>query len=121
MSGTAANVVERIRAFNSTRNPQMVQLKYKAMRRDAFTFLRGTSHLFYEDWPTHSPLDNAPAVWICGDLHMENFGSYKGANRLTYFDINDFDEAALAPVAWDLARFVTSVIVAAHTLKVRKT
>jgi uncharacterized protein (DUF2252 family) len=65
-------------------------------------------------------LNAAPAVWVCGDLHLENFGSYKGDNRLSYFDINDFDEAALAPCSWDLTRFLTSILVGARTLQVNE-
>src|SRR5205085_5003103 len=76
-------------------------------------FLRGTCHLFYEDWPARTRLNRAPPVWVCGDLHLENFGSYKGDDRLLYFDINDFDEALLAPCTWDLARICTSVLVVA--------
>jgi uncharacterized protein (DUF2252 family) len=91
------------------------------MRRDPFTFLRGTCHLFYADWPQTSPLNDAPVTWLCGDIHFENFGSYKGDNRQTYFDLNDFDEAVLAPCTWDVARFLTSVLVGAHTLHVRPT
>ncbi len=53
---------------------------------------------------------------MCGDLHLENFGSYKGDNGLVYFDISDFDEAALAPLSWDLVRFLTSVLVAARDM-----
>jgi uncharacterized protein (DUF2252 family) len=60
----------------------------------------------------------APLTWICGDLHLENFGSYKGDNRLVYFDINDFDESVLAPCTWDLVRFVTSIIVGSRSLGV---
>ena len=105
------DVVQRIQSFNFGREPERLRLKYQAMRADAFAFLRGTCHLFYEDWPRSTPLNNAPATWICGDLHVENFGTYKGDNRLAYFDINDFDEAALAPSTWDLARFITSVLV----------
>lgn len=71
---------ERIRAFNQGRDPRLVQMKYKAMRKDVFAFFRGTCHLFYEDWPASTPLDQAPTTWICGDLHMENLGSYKGDN-----------------------------------------
>jgi len=96
----------------------MLALKYRAMRQDVFAFLRGTCHLFYQDWQADSPLNDAPAVWICGDLHLENFGSYRGGDRLLYFDINDFDEAVLAPCTWDLARFLTSVFVAAHSLHI---
>jgi uncharacterized protein (DUF2252 family) len=61
--------------------------------------------------------DRSPRAWICGDLHLENFGSYKGDNRLTYFDINHFGEAALAPANWELARFLVSVLVAAQSLR----
>ncbi|MGH9847817.1 MAG: DUF2252 family protein [Blastocatellia bacterium] len=103
------HVVARIQQFNEGRNPRLLQLKYRAMQTDAFVFLRGACHLFYEDWPQAAPLNDAPLVWSCGDLHLENFGSYQGENRLVYFDINDFDEAVLAPCTWDLARFLTSV------------
>lgn len=115
-----ATVVERIQQFNQNRKPELLTLKYQTMRENAFAFLRGTCHLFYEDLPVSSPLNTAPAVWVCGDLHLENFGSYKGNDRLVYFDINDFDEAALAPCTWDLARFLTSILVAAHSLKLEE-
>ncbi len=53
-------------------------------------------------------------------MHLENFGSYKADNRLVYFDINDFDEAALAPLTWDVIRLATSILVAAPTLGLPK-
>lgn len=59
-------------------------------------------------------------TWACGDLHLENFGSYKGDNRLVYFDINDFDEAALAPATWDLIRSLTSIVISAQQLLMPK-
>ena len=114
------NIVDRIQKFNQGRNPELLKLKYKAMRRDIFSFYRGTCHLFYEDFPKTSPLNAAPPVWICGDLHLENFGSYKGDNRLVYFDMNDFDEAVLAPCTWDIVRLITSIIVGASSLKVNE-
>ncbi|MEH2452775.1 DUF2252 domain-containing protein [Nostoc sp.] len=114
------NIIERVYRFNEGRNPKLLELKYKAMRSDVFTFYRGTCHLFYEDFPRDLPLNVAPSVWVCGDLHLENFGSYKGDNRLVYFDINDFDEACLAPCTWDLVRFITSMIVGSHALKVNE-
>jgi uncharacterized protein (DUF2252 family) len=116
------NVIARIQQFNQGRDGDRLHLKYQKMRADCFAFFRGTCHLFYEDWSAPA-LDVAPAVWICGDLHLENFGSFKGDDRTTerrqvYFDINDFDEAALAPCTWELARFLTSVYVASYALKV---
>lgn len=94
----------------------MVERKYARIATDPFAFLRGTCHLFYEDWHGGRALDAAPNTWICGDLHLENLGSYKGDNRLAYFDLNDFDEAALAPCTWEIARFLVSLHVSAHPL-----
>jgi len=91
-------------------------LKYRAMARDPFYFFRGTAHLFYEDLASVNALPASPLTWVCGDLHIENFGSYKGDNRLVYFDLNDFDEAALAPASWELARMTTSIFVALTTM-----
>lgn len=109
-------IIERLTDFNQGREPERLALKYRAMSKSALAFLRGTCHLFYEDWPGDSDLNNTPAGWICGDLHLENFGSFKGDNRLVYFDLNDFDEAALAPAAFDLARLLTSVLLAGESL-----
>src|SRR5258706_8062568 len=108
------DVVERLIRFNRDREPERLEIKLKNMAADPFAFFRGTCHLFYEDWPVgETELDQAPAVWVCGDLHLENFGSYKGENRLTYFDINDFDESTLSPLTWDVTRLVTSLRLAA--------
>jgi uncharacterized protein (DUF2252 family) len=109
----ALDVVRRIQSFNAGRDPERLQLKYRALRASPFAFLRGTCHLFYDRLPRGGVFKSAPPAWLCGDLHLENFGSYKGDNRLVYFDVNDFDEAVLAPASWDLVRFLTSVRVAA--------
>src|SRR4051812_19196136 len=94
---------ERLEAANAGRDPERLNIKYAEMRSDAFAFLRGSCTLFYEDLPIRE-LPPAPRVWCSGDLHLENFGAYKGENRLVYFDLNDFDEACLAPATWDLVR-----------------
>ena len=109
------NIVRRILAANADRDGERLAMKYSALRGNAFVFLRGTCHLFYDRLPKSGIFKSAPQVWCCGDLHLENFGSYKGDNRLAYFDINDFDEAALAPATWELARLVTSILVSAQS------
>ncbi len=106
------NVPHRILKFNKDRNPQMVVLKYAAMRENVFRFYRGTAHLFFEDLPKRISISDSTRVWVSGDLHLENFGTYKSSNRQIYFDINDFDEAALAPCTWELARVMTAIYVA---------
>ena len=112
-------IPERIQAFNAGRLPIYTALKYRNMAENPFRFLRGSAHLFYEDLsPTFLPV--SPLSWISGDLHLENFGTYKGDNRLVYFDLNDFDEGALAPAAWELARMVTSIYTGFESLGIDK-
>lgn len=114
------NILHRIQRYNEGRNPELLERKYTALRSDPFVFLRGTNHLFYEDWPRDSPLNAAPPVWICGDLHLENFGSYRGDNQVVYFDMNDFDEGVLAPATWEIARMLTSILVGGRSIKVNE-
>jgi uncharacterized protein (DUF2252 family) len=110
----------RIEAFNEGRMPDMLRVKYKLMQADAFRFFRGTNHIFYEDLEKLNPLPPSPLAWLCGDLHLENFGSFKGDNRLVYFDINDFDDALLGPAIYDIARMVCSIFVAFDSLKIEE-
>ena len=114
------DVAQIIASFNAGRDPERLAMKYKAMRGSPFVFLRGACHLFYERLPCGKVLDDAPPVWICGDMHLENFGSYKADNRLIYFDNNDFDEACLAPSLYELVRLLTSVLVGASDLKLSR-
>ncbi len=110
-------LISRIKKYNQHREHDFLALKYLAMYQDEYRFFRGTAHLFFEDIPSNSFLHKAPSVWICGDLHLENFGSYKGDNRVAYFNINDFDESVLASPLLDIVRFLTSLQVASHNLK----
>lgn len=114
------DLIRTLQNFNAGREPERLHLKYRAMRASPFAFLRGSCHLFYQRLPQKGVLRSAPLAWICGDLHLENFGSYKADNGLAYFDINDFDEAVLAPLSWDLVRLLASVLVAARTQGISK-
>src|SRR5258708_2666749 len=114
------NIYERLAAFNKDRLPDMVQLKYRAMAANVFSFYRGTCHLFYEDLGHSGVLPASPPAWICGDLHLENLGCFKGYDHQEYFDLNDFDEALLAPAAWELVRLVTSILVAFESLGLKQ-
>src|ERR1700755_2774583 len=111
---------ERLKIFNQGLLPDKVQLKYEAMAENAFRFFRGTCHLFYGDLAAAEPLPLSPLAWICGDLHIENFGSYKGDNKLVYFDLNDFDEAILAPCSYEVVRMATSIFIAFDNLDIEK-
>lgn len=112
-----SKLIKRIQQYNAGREPERLAMKYHNMRSSAFVYLRATCHLFPGQLPELKTLAKAPAVWSCGDLHLENFGSYKGDNRLSYFDINDFDESALIPASWDIVRVLTSVRLACAELE----
>jgi uncharacterized protein (DUF2252 family) len=117
---TNLSTTERIRQFNIDRPPLLLAGKYAAMRESSFRFFRGTSHLFNQDIPQNSFIWDAPQTWNVGDLHIENFGSFKADNRVAYFDLNDFDECILAANLADLARLTCSVFVAANFLKLNQ-
>jgi uncharacterized protein (DUF2252 family) len=115
-----SSIAERIKEFNSNRLPAYTALKYQCMAENPFRFYRGTCHLFYEDLFHNNALPAYPVSWICGDLHLENFGSYKGENRLVYFDLNDFDESVLAPATWEIARMIASIFVGFDSLSIKR-
>ena len=102
------NLVKQIRQANAGRDPVRLAMKYAAMRADAFAFLRGSVALWQARLPDAPALRKAPPAWACGDLHAENFGCYQGDNRQVYFDLNDFDEARLAPASADVLRGLAS-------------
>jgi uncharacterized protein (DUF2252 family) len=116
-----SKITRQILSQNAGRDFDRLTLKAARLRHDPFAFFRGTNPLFLEFLPRANFLFRAPATLICGDLHLENFGAFKGDNRLCYFDLNDFDEACLAPFTVDLVRFVTGVKVAAPGLGFSKT
>jgi len=112
-----SDIAVRIKNFNASKNKEVLPLKYTLMAQSPFSFFRGTCHLFYEDLLKSYPFKASPLTWICGDLHIENFGCYKGENRLLYFDMNDFDEAILAPLLFELARLIVAVSLKCSEIK----
>ncbi|HET8755351.1 MAG TPA: DUF2252 domain-containing protein [Solirubrobacteraceae bacterium] len=86
--------------------------KFRKMAADPFAFYRGSACVFYADmreledrWAD----ERTSRVWIHGDLHAENFGTYMNSEGVLTFDVNDFDEAYLGHFSWDLRRFVASL------------
>ncbi len=112
-----ASVIKRINEFNAEIPEYLRHIKWKAMEESAFRFYRGTAHIFAQDFIKLYKYKPKIRTWICGDLHFENFGSYKGDNRQEYFDLNDFDESILASPEPEIARFLTCIIIAANEMK----
>ncbi|MFH8592128.1 DUF2252 domain-containing protein [Streptomyces rimosus] len=98
-------------------DPAAFRVKFRKMAASAFAFYRGTACLFYHDLQAQDggagsgPYEDEQTgqVWIHGDLHAENFGTYMDATGRLIFNVNDFDEAYVGPFTWDLKRFAASV------------
>jgi uncharacterized protein (DUF2252 family) len=74
-----------------------------------FPFFRGTYYRWVSLWPAACPdLTSAPRVLAVGDLHVENFGTWRDADARLCWGINDFDEADHLPHTCDLVRLATS-------------
>jgi uncharacterized protein (DUF2252 family) len=85
--------------------------KFRKMAADPFAFYRGSACLFYADMATLEDRwsdERTSRVWIQGDLHAENFGTYMDGQGRIVFDVNDFDEAYIGHLSWDLRRFAAS-------------
>lgn len=90
-----------------------LRAKHKKIRASAFAFLRGTCFRWAETADLLCPeFREAPAVAALGDAHLENFGLWRDGEARLVWGVNDFDEAALTPYAYDLIRLGASAILA---------
>jgi uncharacterized protein (DUF2252 family) len=93
-------------------DPEAFRQKFRKMAAGPFAFYRGSACLFYADMESEKDRwadERTSRVWIQGDLHAENFGTYMDGDGVFVFDVNDFDEAYLGHFTWDIKRMVASV------------
>jgi uncharacterized protein (DUF2252 family) len=93
-------------------DPDAFRTKFRKMAAEPFAFYRGSACLFYADVAERKDRwadERTSRVWIQGDLHAENFGTYMDGAGVLIFDVNDFDEAFVGHFTWDLQRFAASI------------
>jgi hypothetical protein len=84
-------------------------LKHRMMASSVFPFLRSTFYRWAQLWPVVCPeLSRAPQVLAVGDLHVENFGTWRDLEGRLIWGVNDFDEAWPAAYTADLVRLLVS-------------
>ena len=93
-----------------SRLPELLPLRHARMKASPFAFMRGAAAVMAAD--LGSTESSGLTVQAAGDCHCLNFGGFATPERRLAFDINDFDETAVAPFEWDLKRLATSVVVA---------
>jgi hypothetical protein len=86
-----------------------LRLKHTRMKEELFPFFRATYYRWAQLWPEVCPeLAKAPKVLAVGDLHIENFGTWRDIEGRLIWGVNDFDEAWPMSYAIDLVRLAVS-------------
>lgn len=89
--------------------------KHQHMQEALFPFLRATFYRWLQLWrDVCSNLADAPRVDAVGDLHVENFGTWRDMESRLVWGVNDFDETYPLPFTQDLVRLTTSAMLAAN-------
>lgn len=89
--------------------------KHQQMAADTFSFMRATYYRWAQLWPEVCPdLAVAPALLGVGDLHVENFGTWRDIEGRLVWGVNDFDEVHLVAYTNDLVRLAVSARLAAR-------
>jgi hypothetical protein len=114
------NVVKATRQFEEwlAHRTELVQkdlrLKHTNMKAAVFPFLRATYYRWAQIWPkVCTDLSKAPVVLAVGDLHIENFGTWRDIEGRLIWGVNDFDEAHPLAYTHDLVRLAVSAHLAA--------
>src|ERR1700690_1728267 len=90
-------------------------LKHQRMAESKFSFFRATFYRWLQVWDeVCADLRHAPHILSVGDLHVENFGTWRDTDGRLVWGINDFDEASVYPYTMDLVRLATSALLAAR-------
>jgi hypothetical protein len=93
--------------------PEDLERKHAAMRSSPFPFLRATYYRWAQIWrDVCGAAARAPKVLAVGDLHVENFGTWRDIEGRLIWGINDFDEVWTLPYTNDLIRLATSALLA---------
>src|SRR5688572_18274990 len=107
------SAVEEILNYNRAFASRLLVPKLAKLTESPFCFFRTTFHLFARD-VTRGPFRQWPTLesrgQIVGDLHTENFGTFRAVSGKIVYDINDFDETTLGPYEYDLRRLATSLL-----------
>jgi hypothetical protein len=100
--------------------PEDLTRKHKLMGADIFSFFRATFYRFAQLFPELCPeCAKAPPVLAVGDLHVENFGTWRDIEGRLVWGINDFDEVSRMPWTIDLVRLAASAHLAIDTEKLK--
>ena len=100
---------ERWLSKHLTLLPADLEQKHEGMAGAVFPYFRATFYRWMQLWQDRKePWAKAPQVLAIGDLHVENFGTWRDIEGRLVWGINDFDEAYPLPFTLDLIRLSVS-------------
>ena len=95
-----------------------IERKHELMDQDVSSFLRGTFYRWVYVFPQKcQECAQAPEILCVGDLHVDNFGTWRDDEGRLAWGINDFDETARMPFTIDLVRLAASAKLALTKVK----
>lgn len=107
-------VIKKIKQANNQLNDEIKYEKYCRLACATFPFYRATNYLFWDDFSEDNRLSNfsnkQTNIWISGDLHVDNFGTYNNSENEVIFELDDFDESVISDYQYDIWRMATSII-----------
>jgi uncharacterized protein (DUF2252 family) len=118
--------IDQFLAYNrpfARRHPELIRFKIARMAQSPFAFFRGTFHLFARDVLDRAnvPLPLLTGAGgemdLVGDIHSENYGTFKADDGLVHYDVNDFDETTRGRFDFDVCRLAVSHFLAARDRK----
>jgi hypothetical protein len=100
--------------------PEDLAFKHEQMRSGVFPFLRATYYRWAQIWrDVCGAAARGPKALAVGDLHVENFGTWRDIEGRLIWGINDFDEVWQLPYTNDLIRLATSAVMADMTCEAK--
>jgi len=100
--------------------PEDLAQKHKLMREAIFPFFRATFYRWSQLFPeVCADCADAPELLAVGDLHVENFGTWRDVEGRLIWGMNDFDEVTRMPYTIDLIRLAASAHLAIDTEQLR--
>src|ERR1022692_596331 len=120
---TIVDATERYEAWLGKQMPLVgadLAFKHERMAATGFEFFRATYYRWAQSWTKFcKKASTAPKVLAVGDLHVENFGTWRDGEGRLVWGINDFDEAIELPYTNDLIRLAASAALAVREDKLK--
>lgn len=111
-------VISELESYNKEISKDIRYKKYCKMSVNDYAFYRGTAHLYWADFVNGKgsrKFSTAKTkIWVQGDLHAYNYGTFSNDAGELVYGLNDFDEGVISDYQYDIWRMATSLLLIAR-------